>query len=81
VTFQEKNEPVFAHPGHRRGRALGSLFLFEQVPGDGERLRYRHATTIYLIFGIGMTLGTLAGGKFGGMVFKKSDRALLSSVR
>jgi predicted MFS family arabinose efflux permease len=76
VLFKKKTNLYLLIQGIAGTVPWGAFFFLNKFLETEKGFDTGTATTIYLIFGIGMTLGTLAGGKFGGMVFKKSDRAL-----
>lgn len=76
VLFKKKTNLYLLIQGIAGTVPWGAFFFLNKFLETEKGFDTGTATTIYLIFGIGMTLGILAGGKFGGMVFKKSDRAL-----
>lgn len=54
----------------------GAFFFLNKFLETSKGLSVGQATTVYMIFGMGMVVGILAGGKFGELVFKKSPRML-----
>jgi predicted MFS family arabinose efflux permease len=48
------------------------LFLIKFF-NENKGLSIEQATTVFLLFGIGMTAGVILGGMFGGMLFKKKS--------
>ncbi|MFQ3546944.1 MAG: MFS transporter [Termitinemataceae bacterium] len=54
----------------------GSFFFLNKFLNEYKGLSIAEATTVYLVFGIGMVIGTIVGGIWGGVIFKKSDRQL-----
>ena len=54
----------------------GAFFFLNKFLETGKGLSIGQATTVYMIFGMGMVLGILAGGKLGEVVFKRSRRML-----
>ncbi len=56
----------------------GSFFFLTKFLIENKALSIADATTVFLIFGVGMVIGTLIGGKWGEMVFKKDPKRLPS---
>lgn len=54
----------------------GSFFFLTKFLIENKSLSIANATTVFLIFGIGMVIGTLIGGKWGEVVFKKNPKQL-----
>ncbi|MEW5817967.1 MAG: MFS transporter [Spirochaetota bacterium] len=54
----------------------GAIFFLNKFLNINKGLTIAAATTIYMIFGIGMILGILVGGKLGGVVFQKQPALL-----
>jgi len=54
----------------------GAFFFLNKFLESEKGLSTAAATTVYLVFGVGMVAGTIAGGKLGAMAFAKSRRAL-----
>lgn len=54
----------------------GAFFFLNKFLESGKGLSTAQATTVYLVFGVGMVAGTLLGGKLGGIAFGRSRRAL-----
>lgn len=54
----------------------GSFFFLTKFLIENKSLSIANATTVFLIFGIGMVIGTLIGGKWGEVVFRKNPKQL-----
>ncbi|HON14361.1 MAG TPA: MFS transporter [Treponema sp.] len=54
----------------------GSFFFLNKFLNEYKGLSIAEATTVYLVFGVGMVIGTIVGGIWGGAIFKKSDTQL-----
>lgn len=54
----------------------GAFFFLNKFLETEKHFSVEVATTIFLVFGIGMVIGTIAGGKLGQLVFIKNNRML-----
>lgn len=54
----------------------GSFFFLNKFLEEYKGLSMAEATTVYLVFGVGMVIGTIVGGIWGGKIFNKSDKQL-----
>lgn len=54
----------------------GSFFFLNKFLNEYKGLSIAEATTVYLVFGVGMVIGTIVGGIWGGAIFKKNDKKL-----
>lgn len=54
----------------------GAFFFLNKFLETEKHFAVEVATTIFLVFGIGMVIGTIVGGKLGQLVFAKSNRML-----
>ncbi|MCX7655958.1 MAG: MFS transporter [Treponemataceae bacterium] len=54
----------------------GSFFFLQKFLNLHKGLSITDATNVYLVFGMGMVVGTIVGGIWGGAVFKKKDALL-----
>lgn len=54
----------------------GSFFFINEYLNRVKGLSVEQATTVYLVFGVGMLVGNIAGGQIGGRIFRRAPRAL-----
>jgi predicted MFS family arabinose efflux permease len=54
----------------------GAFFFLNKFLETSKGLSVGQATTVYMIFGAGMVVGILAGGKLGEIIFKRSPKML-----
>lgn len=54
----------------------GAFFFLNKFLESDKGLSVAAATTVYLVFGLGMVAGNLAGGRLGAAVYARSPRAL-----
>jgi predicted MFS family arabinose efflux permease len=54
----------------------GSFFFINEYLNREKGLSIPDATTVFLVFGVGMLVGNIAGGQLGGAIFRRRPRAL-----
>jgi predicted MFS family arabinose efflux permease len=54
----------------------GSFFFINKYLNENKGLSIASATNVFLCFGLGMIVGTIAGGQIGGAIFKRDPRKL-----
>jgi predicted MFS family arabinose efflux permease len=54
----------------------GSFFFINEYLNQEKGLTVEAATTVFLVFGVGMLVGNIAGGQIGGVIFRRSPRML-----
>jgi predicted MFS family arabinose efflux permease len=54
----------------------GSFFFINKYLNENKGLSIANATNVFLFFGLGMIVGTIAGGQLGGAIFKRDPKKL-----
>jgi predicted MFS family arabinose efflux permease len=54
----------------------GSFFFINKYLNENKGLTVANATNVFLFFGLGMIVGTVVGGQWGGAIFKRSPKSL-----
>jgi predicted MFS family arabinose efflux permease len=54
----------------------GSFFFINKYLNENKGLSIANATNVFLFFGLGMIVGTVAGGQLGGAIFKRDPAKL-----
>jgi predicted MFS family arabinose efflux permease len=54
----------------------GSFFFINKYLNENKGLSIANATNVFLFFGLGMIVGTIVGGQWGGAIFKRGPRRL-----
>jgi predicted MFS family arabinose efflux permease len=54
----------------------GSFFFINKYLNENKGLSIANATNVFLFFGLGMIVGTVVGGQWGGAIFRRAPRML-----
>ena len=54
----------------------GSFFFINKYLNENKGLSVANATNVFLCFGLGMIVGTIVGGQWGGAIFRRSAKRL-----
>jgi predicted MFS family arabinose efflux permease len=54
----------------------GSFFFINEYLNRNKGLTVEDATTVFLVFGVGMLVGNIVGGQIGGRIFRRAPRVL-----
>jgi predicted MFS family arabinose efflux permease len=54
----------------------GSFFFINEYLNQVKGLSVENATTVFLVFGVGMLVGNIVGGQIGGRIFRRAPRVL-----